>query len=48
MRKAKEEQILTKEEYEAMSQLDKKPGKFYDLFKVHKEHTPPNLPLGRQ
>ena len=30
-----------------MSPLDKKPGKFYELFKVHKEHVPPNLPPGR-
>ena len=47
VRKAFLEKIITKEEYEAMSPKDKKPGKFYELFKVHKEHTPPNLPPGR-
>ena len=36
---------LTKEEYDAMLTKDKNPGKFYELFKVHKERT--GLPPGR-
>ena len=47
LRQAKENKILTKEKYEAMSPLDKHPGKFYELFKVYKVHSPPNLPPGR-
>ena len=30
-----------------MNPKDKKAGKFYQLFKIHKEHTKPNLPPGR-
>jgi hypothetical protein len=30
-----------------MCTKDKGPGNFYQLFKVHKPHTPPNLPPGR-
>ena len=32
---------------EAMKASDKGPGKFYQLVKVHKAHTPPQLPQGR-
>ena len=35
---------LSQEGYNAMVTKDKTPGKFYELFKVHKEHTHPNLP----
>ena len=42
-------QILSKEEFDAMSPQETKPGKFYCLFKVHKEHifgqTPPERPI---
>ena len=38
---------ISKEELEAMTTADKGPGKFYQIFKVHKKHTPPNLPPGR-
>ena len=30
-----------------MLSTDKKPGKFYQIFKVHKKHEKPNLPPGR-
>ena len=30
-----------------MLPTEKDPGKFYHIFKVHKKHTPPNLPPGR-
>ena len=38
---------LSKDEFNAMSTGDKGPGKFYQLFKVHKEHNPNELPPGR-
>jgi formamidopyrimidine-DNA glycosylase len=37
---------ISKKEFEAMSTKDKEPGKFYQIYKVHKEHKPPNLPPG--
>jgi hypothetical protein len=30
-----------------MSSLEKGPAKFYEIFKVHKAYTPPELPAGR-
>ena len=30
-----------------MNPNGKNPGKFYQLFKVHKKHNPPELPPGR-
>ena len=39
---------ISKSELEAMLTKDKGPGKFYQIFKVHKKHTPPSLPPGRQ
>ena len=30
-----------------LQQMNKEPGKFYQLFKVHKSHSPPALPPGR-
>ena len=42
-------EMITKEEYNAMKPDDKKPGKFYCTYKVHKEHTegkaPPVRPI---
>jgi hypothetical protein len=38
---------ITKTEYEAMLARDKQPGKFYQLFKVHKKFEEPDLPPGR-
>jgi formamidopyrimidine-DNA glycosylase len=37
---------ISKKEFEAMSTKDKGPGKFYQIYKVHKEPAPPNLPPG--
>ena len=41
--------FISKEEYHAMNPMDKKPGKFYCNFKVHKEHrvgyAPPVRPI---
>jgi hypothetical protein len=38
---------ISKDEFNAMFTSDKGPGKFYQLFKVHKEHNPNQLPPGR-
>jgi hypothetical protein len=38
---------ISKDEFNAMCTTDKGPGKFYQLFKVHKEHNPNKLPPGR-
>ena len=42
-------QILSKQEYEAMNDISDNPGKFYCTFKVHKQHdegtTPPVRPI---
>ena len=44
-----EKEIISREEYNAMSADDKNPGKFYSNFKVHKPHThgeaPPVRPI---
>ena len=44
-----ENKWINKDEFDAMQPSDKKPGKFYQLFKVHKEHkegeTPPGRPI---
>ena len=41
--------LLTKDEFNAMNPSDKGPGKFYELFKVHKSHiegeAPPERPI---
>ena len=38
---------ITEDYFEAMDPSEKTAGKYYQLFKIHKEHTPPNLPPGR-
>jgi hypothetical protein len=38
---------ITTQEYNEMLPTEKNPGKFYQIFKVHKNHVPPNLPPGR-
>ena len=42
-------EIITKEEMEAMDPTEKKPAKFYQMFKVHKKHevnkAPPERPV---
>jgi hypothetical protein len=40
-------QQITNQEYKEMVPTEKNPGKFYQIFKVHKKHSPPNLPPGR-
>ena len=35
-----ENEFLSEDEYEAMNPSEKGPGKFYELFKVHKDHPP--------
>ena len=37
-------EIISDHEYSELCPSDKGAGKFYELFKVHKEHDPPNLP----
>ena len=42
-------EFIKKDEFESMNPFDKQPGKFYQLFKVHKQHTvgsaPPERPI---
>ena len=38
---------ISKEEFTAMNPTTAGPGKFYQIFKVHKPHSPPSLPPGR-
>ena len=38
---------LKNSEKTEMLATGKNPGKFYQIFKVHKKHTPPALPPGR-
>jgi hypothetical protein len=40
-------QQITKTEFDAMKASEKTPGKFYQLFKVHKEFKEPDLPPAR-
>jgi hypothetical protein len=40
-----EKQIISKEEFDAMSADNKNPGKFYSNFKVHKSHIHGEAPL---
>ena len=47
LKKGHQEKFITKSELDAMLPSEKGPGKFYQLFKVHKKHTKPNLPPGR-
>jgi hypothetical protein len=43
LKKGHQEKFITKSELDAMLPSEKGPGKFYQLFKVHKKHTKPNL-----
>ena len=40
---------ISKDEFQAMDRSEKTPGRFYELFKVHKQHepgeTPPERPI---
>ena len=40
-------EIIDKDEYSAMDPSDKGPAKFYEMFKVHKSHTPGKAPPER-
>ena len=40
-------EIITKDEFSAMDPSDKGPAKFYEIFKVHKSHTPGKAPPER-
>ena len=39
--------FISEKEFSAMNPTDKGPGKFYEIYKIHKAHDPPNLPPGR-
>ena len=49
LQEAYDNELITKDELEAMDPEDKDPGKFYAMFKVHKSHTvgqaPPLRPI---
>jgi non-homologous end joining protein Ku len=47
LRRALNKGEISKNEFNAMVPREKGPGKFYQIFKVHKKHDPPNLPQGR-
>ena len=38
---------ISKSEFNAMNPTDKGPGRFYQIFKVHKEYEPGSIPPGR-
>ena len=42
-----ERNIISKNEYDAMNPEDKNPGKYYQIFKIHKEHEPMKAPPPR-
>ena len=49
LNEALENKIISREEFEGMTPTDKNPGRYYELFKVHKEHqegsAPPERPI---
>ena len=49
LKEAKDQDIITADDFEAMDPTEKGPGRFYQLFKVHKQHqeghAPPELSL---
>ena len=47
LQEALQKEYISKEEFKAMDPTEKTPGKFYELFKVHKEHTPGETPPER-
>ena len=40
LQEALQKEYISKEEFQAMDPTEKSPGKFYELFKLHKERTP--------
>ena len=47
LKDALEKGYINKDEFAAMDPTEKKPGKFYETFKVHKSHTPGETPPER-
>jgi hypothetical protein len=47
LKKALNLKHITKTEHDALTSLEKTPGKFYQLFKVHKKFSEPDLPPAR-
>ena len=47
LKDALEKGYINKDEFAAMDPSEKKPGKFYETFKVHKKHTPGETPPER-
>ena len=49
LQKALDKGYISKDKFEAMDPSEKSPGRFYELFKVHKHHepgeTPPERPI---
>ena len=49
LEEGRDNEIITKEEFQAMNPINKNPGKFYCNFKVHKAHqimkAPPERPI---
>ena len=49
LQEGKDNDWMNGDEFEAMDPTDKDPGKFYAMFKVHKEHqegkAPPERPI---
>jgi hypothetical protein len=46
LKSALNNEVISKSEYNAMAPKEKGPGKFYQIFKVHRKHNPPTLPPG--
>ncbi len=47
LKKAHHAEQISNSEMNEMLATEKNPGKFYQIFKVHKKHEKPNLPPGR-
>ena len=47
LQEAYDKDYISKDEFQAMDPTEKTPGRFYELFKVHKEHIPGETPSER-
>jgi hypothetical protein len=47
LKEGKEKEWITRSEYKAMDPSENGPGRFYQIFKVHKEHPEGSIPPGR-
>ena len=47
LQEAHEKDYISKDEFQAMDPTEKTPGRFYELFKIHKEHIPGETPSER-